>query len=77
MDDGSKSYRTVFFNTQQFDVASQERLSEQLRRQFGIEAPLNRDKTYFRLRLSVTSVPRFRELIEPHLLNEFWYKLPA
>jgi LAGLIDADG DNA endonuclease family len=76
MDDGSKSYRTVYLNTQQFDTASQERLKEQLLRQFGIEASLNRDKMYHRLRLSVGSMPRFRELIEPHLLQEFAYKLP-
>jgi recombination protein RecA len=30
MDDGSKSYRTVYLNTQQFDVPSQERLRAQL-----------------------------------------------
>jgi recombination protein RecA len=76
MDDGSKSYRTVYLNTQQFDLTSQERLREQLVCQFGIKASLNRDKSYYRLRLSVASVPRFRELIEPHLLKEFRYKLP-
>jgi hypothetical protein len=76
MDDGSKSYRTVYLNTQQFDLPSQERLKDQLMRQFGIKAALNRDKSYYRLRLSVASVPRFRELIEPYLLTEFRYKLP-
>jgi recombination protein RecA len=77
MDDGSKSYRAVYLNTQQFDVASQERLKAQLLNQFGIRVTLNRDKTYYRLRMAVESVPRFRGLIEPHLLKEFAYKLPS
>ena len=46
MDDGSKSYRTVYLNTQQFDVQSQQRIKAQLLRQFGIKVTLNRDKTY-------------------------------
>ena len=77
MDDGSKSYRTVYLNTQQFDVPSQESLKAQLLSQFGIKVTLNRDKTYYRPRLAVESVSRFRRLIEPHLLREFAYKLPA
>jgi hypothetical protein len=77
MDDGSKSYRTVYLNTQQFDVQSQERMKSQLLSQFGIRVTLNRDKTYYRLRMAVESVSRFRRIIEPHLLEEFAYKLPA
>lgn len=77
MDDGSKSYRTVYLNTQQFDLPSQERLKLQLLTQFGIQVTLNRDKIYFRLRMAVASIPRFRRLVEPHLLDEFGYKLPA
>lgn len=77
MDDGSKSYRTVYLNTQQFDVHSQQRLKAQLLSQFGIKVTLNRDKTYYRLRMAVESISRFRRLIEPHLLKEFAYKLPA
>jgi hypothetical protein len=46
MDDGSKSYRTVYLNTQQFDVPSQERIMSQLLSQFRIRVTLNRDKTY-------------------------------
>ena len=48
-----------------------------LETQFGIHATLNRDKTYLRIRIAVRSVDRFVELIRPHLLNDFEYKLPA
>ena len=77
MDDGSKSHRALYLNTQQFELEDQMRLLEMLRTQFGIHATLNRDKTYHRIRIAVRSVGRFIELIRPHLLNEFEYKLPA
>jgi hypothetical protein len=44
MDDGAKSYRTVYFNTQTFDAVSQERLMAILRTQYAIDARPNKDK---------------------------------
>ena len=76
MDDGSRSRRAVYLNTQQFDLASQERLLGELWSQWGIAASLNRDKHYHRIRISVAGTVRLARLIEPHLLPEFWYKLP-
>ena len=76
MDDGSKSRNAVYLNTQQFDLHSQVRLSQLMREQWGIESSLNRDKCYYRLRLSVAGTKRFVKLIEPHLLPSFRYKLP-
>ena len=77
MDDGSKSHRALYLNTQQFELEDQLRLVKILSTQFGIHATLNRDKTYHRIRVAVRSVDRFVELIRPHLLNCFEYKLPA
>ena len=77
MDDGSKSYRALYLNTQQFELEDQMRLLEMLKVQFGIHATLNRDKTYHRIRIAVRSVDRFVELIRPHLLNSFEYKIPT
>ena len=76
MDDGCKSYRALYLNTQQFERAEQERLLRMLREQFGIAGTLNRDKTYYRIRISVASVARFREIVRPHLLPQFEYKFP-
>ncbi len=76
MDDGCKSYRALYLNTQQFDLASQHRLVGLLKGQWGIAATLNRDKIYHRVRISVSSVECFRQMIKPHLLREFRYKLP-
>lgn len=76
MDDGSKSYRALYLNTQQFDLGSQQRLIGMLREQWRVVSTLNRDKQYFRMRIAVSSVGRFRDVIEPHMLKQFIYKLP-
>ncbi len=76
MYDGCKSHRALYLNTQQFNVAGQLRLVGMLKQQFGIDATLNRDKTYFRLRIAVGSVTRFKAIVRPHLLQQFAYKFP-
>ena len=77
MDDGSKSYRAVYFNTQQFDTDSLQRLIKLLKIGFDINARLNKDKKYYRLRIAVESVAKLRKIIEPHLLPSFKYKMPS
>jgi hypothetical protein len=76
MDDGCRSRRAVYLNTQQFDVRSQRLLARLLREQWGIDATLNRDKSYYRLRISVEGTARLADVIDPHLLDGFRYKLP-
>lgn len=76
MDDGSRSYRAVYLNTQQFKVVDQVRLIEMLDRQFSIVARLNRDKSYYRLRIAIESVPRLRSLVGGYVLPEMAYKIP-
>ncbi len=77
MDDGCKSHRSIYLNTQQFDLGSQMRMLDMLLEQWQIEATLNRDKSYRRIRIAVSSVPRFKRIIDPHLRPEFRYKLPS
>jgi len=76
MDDGSKSYRALYLNTQKFNITEQQRLILMLRQQFEIKASLNKDKKYYRLRIAVSSVSRFMEIIKPYLLPMFCYKTP-
>lgn len=76
MDDGCKSRKAVYLNTQQFDLESQERLLSLLDDQWGIRGSLNRDKCYHRIRLSVESTRRFIEIIDDHVIDELRYKLP-
>ena len=76
MDDGAKSYRAAYLNTQAYDEVSQGRLIEALATQHSIHASLNRDKHYWRLRIAVGSMDRLRTVIQPYLLPMFAYKLP-
>jgi LAGLIDADG DNA endonuclease family len=76
MDDGCRSRSSVYLNTQQYDMPSQLRLLRLLHDQWGIEAALNRDKAYYRVRLTVEGTRRFVGLVEPYLLPELRYKLP-
>ena len=76
MDDGCKSYRAIYLNTQKFNVAEQNKLARLLKDQFDIAASLNKDKKYYRLRIAVSSVSNFQEIIKLYLLPMFCYKTP-
>ena len=76
LDDGCRSRNAVYLNTQQFDMKGQQVMLELLREQWGLDARLNRDKSYHRIRISVTSTKRLAKVIEPYLLSELRYKLP-
>ena len=75
MDDGSKSRSSCYFNTQQFSVEEQQILQGILLDQFAIESNLNKDKQYFRLRVTTPSTKRLHEIIEPFIHDIFRYKL--
>jgi recombination protein RecA len=77
MDDGCKSHRSIYLNTQQFDLGSQMRMLDMLLEQWQLDATLNRDKAYHRIRIAVSSVPRFTEIVERHVRPEFRYKFPS
>lgn len=77
MDDGSKTYSSVYLNTQQFNLDEQTRLIDILKNQFDIEATLNKDKIYYRIRIRTHSVKIFIQLVEPFVLKEFRYKIPS
>ena len=75
MDDGTKSRSAFYLNTQQFSVMEQEFLQKLLHETYGMESSLNRDRCYYRLRLSVESSRKFRCLVAPLILPCFRYKL--
>ena len=76
MDDGCRSRNAVYLNTQQYDETSQNALLRLLRERWGIEGALNRDKSYYRIRLSVKGTRDLATLIKPYLLTDLSYKLP-
>jgi hypothetical protein len=75
MDDGNKSYRAMYLNTQKYKKVDQQRLIEKLEA-MGIHASLNKDKIYWRIRISTFSVPKLKRLVWPYLLPQFYYKFP-
>lgn len=75
MDDGSRCTNSDFYlNTQKFSIQDQEKLIEKLN-QIGLEARLNKDKNYFRIRFLTQSIPKLKELMEKYIVSSMHYKL--
>jgi len=73
--DGSQSRSACYLNTQQFTSAEQSFLIDRLAQTYGIESHLNRDKQYFRLRITTRGTRKLMDLIGPFILPCFRYKL--
>jgi hypothetical protein len=75
MDDGSRCRESdVYLNTQQFDTDSQLILIQALKK-LGLEATLNKDKHYFRIRFLKKSIARLFSLIEQTIIPSMQYKI--
>ncbi len=75
MDDGSRCRESdVYLNTQQFDTCSQLILIQALKK-LGLEATLNKDKHYFRIRFLKKSIPKLFSLIEQTIIPSMQYKI--
>ena len=75
MDDGSKNYKGCYFNSQSFDLLSQNILINVLNK-LDIEANLNKDKQYFRIRVRTSITPHLMDMIKPYLIKSMLYKIP-
>jgi len=76
MDDGSKSRRSSYLNTQYFSLSDQRYLASVLYETFGLQTCLDKDKKYFRLRFSVEDTKKLINIIKPFVLPSLQYKLP-
>lgn len=75
MDDGSRCRESdVYLNTQQFDVTSQTLLLNALH-ELGLEATLNKDKQYQRIRFLKKSIPILNRLVLPYMIPSMRYKI--
>jgi hypothetical protein len=75
MDDGSRCRESdVCLNTQQFDIESQLILIKALQ-ELGLEATLNKDKEYKRIRFLKKSIPALFALIESTIIPSMKYKI--
>lgn len=75
VDDGSRSYKSCYFNTQEFDLESQNNLIKALSK-LKIKARLNKDKQYFRIRVLTSSTPHLMNIIKPYVIKSMRYKIP-
>lgn len=75
MDDGSKSRSSVYLNTQQFSIEEQRQLLGLLQNQFKLIGALNKDKQYFRIRITTASTVQFKQIVRPYVIECFNYKL--
>lgn len=82
MDDGSrKPYgRGAFLHTQSFSVKDQRKLIKVLRKNFSVEARLSsaglyKGKRFYRLYITASSFPTFRNLVLSYLLDSMRYKV--
>lgn len=75
MDDGSLCRESdVYINTQQFDTNSQLILIQALKK-LDLEATLNKDKQYKRIRFLKKSISKLFELVRPHIIPSMYYKI--
>lgn len=75
MDDGTRIRSAYYLNTQQFSLEDQKRLQKILLKRFGLNSALNKDKKYFRLRITSESSIRMQKIIEPYVVPILRYKL--
>jgi len=75
MDDGSKCRNSdVYLNTQQFNIEHQLKLIDLLA-EAGLNARLNKDKSYYRIRFLKSSLPKLKRLISKHIIPTMKYKI--
>ena len=75
MDDGSKCGTSNFYlNTQQFSKVDQIKLLNCLK-EIGLNASLNKDKNYFRIRFFSLSINKLKELLKETLIPSMNYKI--
>jgi LAGLIDADG DNA endonuclease family protein len=80
MDDGSiksKDSKGVIFNTQCFTREEVARLVEALQRDFGLEAKERRQPEGWQIYISGKSYERFREIVDPYVIDSMRYKIPT
>jgi hypothetical protein len=75
MDDGSRCNKdNVYLNTQQFSKDDQYKLLKILEK-MGLSGTLNKDKEYYRIRFTSSSIPKLFGIIEKYIIPSMKYKI--
>ncbi len=75
MDDGAADHAGVTFQTHNFSYEEVWRLSTVLKERFGLVTTVRGNRRRWIIYVIASSVSRLEEVIRPHLLREFSYKL--
>lgn len=75
MDDGYADQNTAYICTDNFSDKSRRILIEHIENRFGLHFSTVNHGKYYRLRLSQYDFPRFKELVNPYIIESLKYKL--
>lgn len=75
MDDGAADYAGVTFQTHSFGKHGSNRLAAALRAEYGLETRVRANRGSWLVYVCAGSLPHLRDVVEPHVLPEFHYKL--
>lgn len=75
MDDGAADYAGLTFQTHSFTQAETNRLAAVLRRKYGLSTRVRANRGRSIVYVAAESIPELRQIVMPHVLTEFEYKL--
>ena len=75
MDDGAADYAGLTFQTHSFTHTETVRLAAALREEYGLCTTVRKNRGSYVLYVKGESVTPFREIVAPHLLPDFAYKV--
>ncbi len=75
MDDGSNTNQSYTINTHCFPLESQERIVEFLRRRFGINARIVKDRSKLKIAIGRREYQKFGDIIEPYIIPSMICKI--
>lgn len=75
MDDGAADYAGLTFQTHSFTRAETNRLAAVLRRKYDLRTSVRANRGSWIVYVYAEGMPRIQEIVAPHILPEFEYKL--
>ena len=77
MDDGYADQNTAYICTDSYSYESMNNIIEHIKNSFDLKFTIVNHGKYFRLRLSQYDFPKFKELVEPYIIESLKYKLKS
>lgn len=75
MDDGYKSVKGLYFCSESFSLDENNILMNVIKTNFNIQCSVHKVSNGYRIYIFSSSVKKFIELVKPHMINHFNYKL--